>query len=317
MHKVLKYNIKNYNYIHFFERGVSMHPFVYYEKKQHGTREFPAEYYYVDSHHPRYVMSAHWHTEWELIRIIQGTFTIFVDEEEIPAKAGDVILLRDSMLHSGMPTDCIYECFVFDLHGLFRTSEIIKQHLRPIYRMDLLTQVYFPASESSAVSLFTGALMESCARGASPASDKGLLELSVLGYLCNLFSYILQNKLYIPAPVESLQKSYRINQIKAVLKHIEQNYGSNITLNSLADIAGMNANYFCKVFQDVTQQTPMDYVIFYRIEQSAVLLATTSLSIVNIALECGFNDHSYFTKLFKRIKGVTPRAYRKSHIPFP
>ena len=178
--------------------------------------------------------------------------------------------------------------------------------------MDLLTQVYFPASESSAVGLFTGALMESCAKGASPASDKGLLELSVLGYLCNLFSYILQNKLYIPAPVESLQKSYRINQIKAVLKHIEQNYGSNITLNSLADIAGMNANYFCKVFQDVTQQTPMDYVIFYRIEQSAVLLATTSLSIVNIALECGFNDHSYFTKLFKKYKGMTPAKYREA-----
>lgn len=293
-----------------------MHPFVYYEKKQHGTREFPAEYYYVDCHHPRYVMSAHWHTEWELIRIKQGTFTIFVDEKEISAKAGDVILLRDSMLHSGMPTDCIYECFVFDLHGLFRTSEIIKQHIRPAYRLDILTQVYYPADGSSNVVALADTLLNACAKRAGTPQDKGLWELSILGCLCNLFSCILQNRMYISAPTESLQKSYRIGQIKAVLKYIEQNYGANITLNTLSDIAGMNPNYFCRVFQDVTQQTPMDYVIFYRIEQSAVLLATTSLSIVNIALECGFNDHSYFTKLFKRIKGVTPRAYRKSHVPF-
>ena len=291
-----------------------MHPFVYYEKKQHGTREFPAEYYYVDSRHPRYIMSAHWHTEWELIRIKSGSFTIFVDETEIHAHAGDVLLLRESMLHSGMPDNCIYECFVFDLHGLFRTAEIVKQHLRPVYRLDLLTQVYYPAASHSAVGLFTDAIMQSCARGANPNADKGLLELSILGYLCNLFSYILQNKLYVSAPVESMQKSYRIGQIKAVLKHIEQNYGTNITLNSLADIAGMNPNYFCRVFQDVTQQTPMDYVIYYRVEQAAMMLATTPLSITDIAMTSGFNDHSYFTKIFKRIKNVTPRAYRKIHV---
>ena len=68
-----------------------MHPFVYYEKIQHGTRELPAEYYYVDKHHPRYVMSAHWHTEWELIRIKEGYFNILLDEEEICAKEGDIL----------------------------------------------------------------------------------------------------------------------------------------------------------------------------------------------------------------------------------
>lgn len=292
-----------------------MHPFVYYEKKQHGTDEFPAKYYYVDSHHPRYVMSAHWHTEWELIRVKSGTFTIFADEEEICARAGDVILLRDSMLHHGTPTDCIYECFVFDLHGLFRTNEFVKQYIRPVYRMELLPQVYYPAGNNYAVNRFADALLETCSLKNDPTMDRGLLRLSVIGYLCNLFSYILQHKLYTQAPVESLQKMYRISQLKAVLKYIEQNYGSNITLNSLADIAGMNPNYFCRVFQNITQKTPMDYVIYYRVEQATVMLANTSLSITDIAMACGFFDHSYFSKIFKRIKGVTPRAYRKKFRP--
>lgn len=293
-----------------------MHPFVYYEKIQHGTRELPAEYYYVNKHHPRYVMSAHWHTEWELIRIKEGYFNILLDEEEICAKEGDILLLRDSMLHSGMPTDCIYECFVFDLHGLFQGSEVIKQQLRPVYRLDVLTQVYFPAGTQKAITDIADALLDACARRLTPDSSKGALELSILGYLCCLFSYILQHRLYIPLPTETQQKTYRIGQIKAVLKHIEQNYGTGITLDGLSEIAGMNPNYFCRVFQAVTQQTPMDYVIHYRIEQAAVMLANTALSIVDVAMECGFNDHSYFTKFFKRIKGVTPREYRKSHAQY-
>ena len=290
-----------------------MHPFTYYEKRQHGTREFPAEYYYVDSRHPRYIMSAHWHTEWELIRIKSGNFTLLVDEIEILAKAGDVILLRDSMLHSGIPHECIYECFVFDLHGLFRTTEIVKQHLRTVYNLDILTQVYFPCDSCNVISLFVNALMDNCAKREDSKADKGLLELSVLGYLCNLFSYILQNRMYKTVPLESAHKSYRIDQIKAVLKYIEQNYGTNITLNDLAGIANMNPNYFCRVFQNVTQQTPMEYVIYYRVEQAAMMLVTTELSITAIAFASGFNDHSYFTKVFKSIKGVTPRVYRKGH----
>lgn len=290
---------------------LSMHSFVYYEKKQHGTKEFPAEYYYVDSKHPRYIMSAHWHTEWELIRIKSGSFSAFVDETEIHAKAGDVILLRESMLHSGVPQDCTYECFVFDLLSLSRTAEIVKRTLRPVYSETFLMPVYFPAGKNKQIGQFVDLLMESSAKVAGSVTDKEFWELSVWGHLCNLFSFILLNKLYIPAPEESLHKSSRIGQIKAVLSFIEQNYGSAISLNDLANLVNMNPRYFCRVFQEVVKQTPMDYVISYRIEQAAIMLVTTQTSITDIAMASGFNDHSYFTKTFKRINGVTPRAYRK------
>ena len=291
-----------------------MHPIVYYEKKQHGTREFPAEYYYVDHQHPRYVMAFHWHTEWELIRINQGRFHNHADEREICANAGDVILLRDSMLHGGTPENCIYECFVFDLQGLFRSMDAIKQYLRPIYQMDILPHIYYPVDTDPAFASIVSSLFNACAELDSKSITG--YELSQLGNLCSLFGHILQNKLYDIAPGKPLNMSSRVDQIKAVLTYIEQNYQKNITLNSLDDIAVMNPNYFCRAFQEITQQTPMDYVIFYRIEQAASLLTSTSQAIMDIALACGFNDHSYFTKAFKRLKGVTPRAYRKNHIQF-
>lgn len=286
-----------------------MHPLSYKENRQHGTQDFPAEYYYVDSTHPRYNMSFHWHREWELIRILEGRFVLHANDEEIIARTGDILLIRDGMLHGGTPDNCIYECFVFDLHGLFRSSEIIKTHLRPIYNMKILPYIHYPHNRSTALRSITAEIMQSCAERADGRGSH--TELAVLGGLCSLFSYILKNHFYTEAGSVSTDTSGRVMQIKSVLEYIEQNFRSSITLDTLSEIAGMNSNYFCRVFKEYTRQTPMEYVIFYRIEQSAITLTTTDLPITDVALECGFNDCSYFIRTFRRMKGLTPSRYRK------
>lgn len=101
-------------------------------------------------------------------------------------------------------------------------------------------------------------------------------------------------------------------RIKSVLEHIEAHYGEELSLDALANVAGMNARYFCKVFYSLTHTTPMNYVNFYRIEQAAFLLDTTDLSITEIAADCGFWESSYFTKVFKKFKGTTPQRYRRA-----
>ena len=119
-----------------------MHTFSSLDRTQHGTLEFPVEYYYVDRQHPRYQMPFHWHKEWEIIHIIEGTFTVHGDNEVYTAHAGDMVLIRDGMLHGGTPDNCIYECFLFDLHGLFRNLDMVKKHLRPIYRGQILPDIF-------------------------------------------------------------------------------------------------------------------------------------------------------------------------------
>lgn len=294
-----------------------MHPYSYHEKRTHGTAEFPAAYYYVDLKHPRYYMATHWHTEWELIRILEGTFELHANEQELHLEAGDIVLLPNSMLHGGKPKNCRYECLVFYLHGLFRSSEIIKELLRPIYRLQITPQLHFPRGSHPSLYDCTHRIMDGLAKRQSNPKDSKLWELSILGNLCEFFSIILREKLYTVTPEENLHHQYRLDQIKTVLDYIDQNYSARITLNDLANQAGMNPNYFCKVFQEITHQTPMDYVFYYRIDQAAVLLSTTKDSVTDIALACGFNDHSYFTKSFKRVKDETPRAYRKSHMHIP
>ena len=312
-----------------------MYNLSFHEKKQHGTVDFPAEYYYVDKEHPQYHMAFHWHKEWEIIRILEGEFSLHADEEEYLAHAGDVFLLRDGMLHGGTPKDCVYECFVFDLHGLFRDVNSVKKYLRPIYRNQLLPQVYFPREQKDSRKKEPGEgafqetdiyeIVEELMKGFSAGKRKGTgetvrnaaglpSELIALGNLSRLFSLILEKGYILQGQESSQGGSRKVSQLKTVLEYIENHFSERITLEDLAGVAGMSPKYFCRFFRSITHQTPMDYVNYYRIERAASLLCSADLPVTVVGLECGFNDSSYFVKAFKKYKGMTPKQYQKANI---
>ena len=92
-----------------------MHYLDYNEKIEHGTPDFPIAFYHVDEHHSRYNMPFHWHKEMELIQVQSGFLRLYLDDREILAQTGDVILIEEGVIHGGIPEHCVYECAVFDL----------------------------------------------------------------------------------------------------------------------------------------------------------------------------------------------------------
>lgn len=281
-----------------------MYQLIFHEQKQHGTIEFPVEYYYVTKEHPRYQMVFHWHKEWEIIRILEGGLLLYLDGQEYAAKAGDVFLVRDGILHGGTPADCVYECLVFDLHGLFREINSVKKYLRPFYRNTLMPEICFPGRQSDIYPI-VDELMAGFSQKAS------CIELSTLANLGRFFAVLIQ-KGYVKKSESAPQSgSRKVTQLKTVLEYIENHFSSHLSLDDLAQVAGMSPKYFCRFFHSVTQQTPMDYVNYYRIERAGSLLCSTDWSVTAIGLECGFNDSSYFIKAFKKYKGMTPKQYQK------
>ena len=139
-----------------------MKSFLFHEPKQHGTPDFPFEYHYVEKNHTRYNMSFHWHKEWEIIRVIKGEFVAHIDNTIFTAQPGDIVLVQDGMLHGGTPKDCVYECFLFDLHGLYRNLDAVKTYLRPVYRHAILPHIYFSASENTSLTLVISQLSDIC-----------------------------------------------------------------------------------------------------------------------------------------------------------
>jgi AraC-like DNA-binding protein len=173
----------------------------------------------------------------------------------------------------------------------------VKPQLRPFYRLDYVPDRFFTKEDAACerlLDIFRDADGSPC------------LELEAISALTGLFSWIIKEERY----QRILPKSKWSSSIKPCLEYIEAHYGDELSLDVLADVAGMNSRYFCKVFYSLTHTTPMNYVNFYRIEQAALLLELSELSVTEIAQKCGFWESSYFTKVFKKYKNTTPKQYR-------
>lgn len=271
-----------------------------YENKKHGTLDFPIELYCVNETKPRYQMPFHWHIEYEMILVRQGSFELTVDGKKYQMAQGDCAWIGSGTVHGGIPQNCEYACIVFDLQSFLHHIKFnAKSAAVFLSNSDIYTGVYHPdtAVAQQITSIFT----------AMETHDKGY-EWITLGLLCQLIGEFIAATTQEELPVKD---RVQIQKLKDVLRYIRKNIDQPVTLTELATVCGMSPKYFCRAFRSMTGKTPIEYVNFYRVETACEMLATTSDSITEIALNCGFNDMSYFSKIFSRLKGTSPSQFRK------
>lgn len=272
----------------------------YREAKKHGSAEFPLQYYYVDSHHPQYVMPLHWHGELEIIRVVEGRLSLWLNNELLELSEGDIVFVEGGALHRGEPKNCRYECAVFDIRIIAgQVGSRLSELVRPFASGHAQLEPRCAAAEEAVNQLF------------EVARDKGEYYELRLSMLISEIIY----KLYITDSVHSAhtadkRTSHRRAVITLLLERIEQNYSEKITLKELADLAGVNEKYLCRFFKEFTGYTPTDYINRLRVERACHEMRFNHRNVTEAAYECGFNEISYFSKCFKKYKGISPGKYR-------
>lgn len=99
--------------------------------------------------------------------------------------------------------------------------------------------------------------------------------------------------------------------VKKAIQYISQNFAETLTLEAVANQVHLNPAYFSTMFKQSTGSSFKEYLNMVRIEESKRLLANTDYSLIDIAVATGFEDQSYFSKVFKKFTGLTPKQYRK------
>ncbi len=275
-----------------------------HENKKHGTTDFPFEYHHIDRHHPRYVMDYHWHEEYELIRALRGTLNMKINEDAYELRPGELILIPGGALHSGEPDNCIYECLVFDLTVFVNETGIISDWFRRIVSRSFCPEIFYDTEKKEIIKA-AGMVFDAM------AGEGTGYKLAAAGGISMLFGTIISSGLYQSGKAVPTRESRRIRLIKKVLDYIDSNYSSELTLEQLSEVAVMNPKYFCRFFRKITNRTPMDYLNYKRIEHACYELSHTGCSVTEVAYRCGFNDLSYFIRIFRKYKGVTPGKYRE------
>jgi AraC-like DNA-binding protein len=97
------------------------------------------------------------------------------------------------------------------------------------------------------------------------------------------------------------------------MTYINEHLDSPLSLEEIASVAGFTRNYFSTLFTELNGLTTWDYITIRRIERSCELLLKTDLSVIDVAENCGYENLSNFNRMFLRIVGVSPSAYRRGH----
>ncbi|KZL91044.1 response regulator transcription factor [Clostridium magnum] len=110
------------------------------------------------------------------------------------------------------------------------------------------------------------------------------------------------------------KKLNHLNRVlEPALKYIEENYREEMFLEKMASISNVSPYYFSKLFKKEMGMNFTTYVTKYKVEKAKEMLKNTDIPIVNIAAELGYYECGYFTKIFKKVEGVTPTKYRNKN----
>jgi AraC family transcriptional regulator len=130
--------------------------------------------------------------------------------------------------------------------------------------------------------------------------------------LCHaLIAYILRR--YVMGTGQATAGVSSRAQMRRVLDLVATNLAKDITLEQMAEAAGMSPFHFSREFRKSVGTSPHRYIVGRRIDRAKKLLSEQNLSILDVSLDCGFKDASHFSRVFRSVVGMTPRDYRAAN----
>lgn len=167
-------------------------------------------------------------------------------------------------------------------------------------------------------------------RAISLGCEEYILKPILYDELEALLKTLIQNKLRIDETekyseigrewIERLHSTFKENTLSkeemviTVKEYINTHLKAELKTDDLAALVHISADYLFRIFRQIEHCTLGEYILNKRMYLAAQLLKECNLSVSRVAFECGYNNFSYFTKLFKKQYGVTPREYRQQNV---
>lgn len=275
------------------------------ENRIHSSAVKPYSYYECSIPDRFGCVPMHWHSEFEISYVREGSAEFICGEEKFTSARGDIIITQPNVLHSIYPCGNIrhlYDTIVFsrEIFGASEQDRFFSECIQPVIdgRMKIQTHItqnhhYYNELSCAAENIF------SCARGNTPQLDM-LMRSEIL----RLF-WLLETE------AETAECSDHESLIRPALEYIAEHFSESITISRLAATVHLSESYFMNKFREYVGVSAMEYISHFRIEKACNALISTQSNVMDIALECGFGNLSNFNRQFRRIAGCSPTEYRK------
>ncbi len=261
-----------------------------------------------------FVIHLHWHEDIELIYILKGQAYVSCEENQILAEEGDIVFVNQSVHHYITPTNpdgCVLRSIIVHPSFIFGFGqlELEKKFIAPVVHDTSLKHLHVTPNDSYYEAFCTHIKELIKVNEEKPAGFELLSKASMLYIWKELFSLATQDN-SVPGRKIAAQDEQRVKQ--AIL-YIQEHYMESITLDDIADSILVSKSECCRCFKRTLNVTPFEYLMKYRILESTKKMHKKTLeSISEIAGSVGFNNTSYYNKIFKKYMSCTPTAYRNS-----
>jgi len=246
----------------------------------------------------------HWHEELEFVYVEEGQLEISLNGEVFYANQGEVYFLNSKDLHqiAVSSRSSLHHAIVFKYEIL---SFLWHDHSNPMTLSN--AKFTFDINSTPLAAQIVAEIKE--AVQAYNEKSKGY-KIVMRAALLKIIGLLMKDNL-ITTQQDDYQKDTRVLLAKKSMTYIQDNYQKKITIHDLANDVSMSKSYFCKFFKQMFGKTAIEYINQHRIEEACNLIKSSNLNLLDIAMEVGFDNFSYFTRKFKEIKKITPSQYRK------
>lgn len=248
----------------------------------------------------------HYHPEIELVCVISGSGTRHVGYHKSNYTNGDLVLIGSNIPHSGFGLNSVdpHEEIVLQfrediLH--FPQQEIETRAVKDLLERSKYGILYSTATKKSLLPKLKK-LLE------SEGYKRYLLLLEILFELSMCEEYELLNKEIMPYTIISKNKT----RLENIFTYVEHHYDKEINIEDVAKLANLTLPAFCNFFKKATQITFTEFVNRYRINKACLLMAQDK-TISECSYSCGFNNVTYFNRMFKKYTNKTPSEFIRSN----
>lgn len=257
---------------------------------------------------PNYLsrVSRTWHEEIEIKYFTEGSSTVLVGTEPIVTKPQDIILINPYEFHSTLDVG-------------ERTG---KYHLLMI-GMNMFTSKNLDNFDMKHLLLGRRIKFNNLIRDnerirevilniiAELGNKEPSYEMAVRGLVLELFALLLRSEVRDVVSQDRINDNIRFyDSIEPAIEHIRTQYDKEISVDELSELCKMSKYHFCRIFKRATNMTAIQYLTEYKLSIADVMLQNSDMSVSEIAHIAGFDDESYFSRCYKKSRGVSPKKVR-------
>ena len=269
------------------------------------TTEYPYTMHKVDMENTQ--IPWHWHEELEFCYVAEGRKQVLTTSRTYEFREGEAFFINTNVLCSMKNIEkCKIESHLF--HSTFLSG-----HFRSIFETKYMNPVLqdkkIELVEIRGITENQKKILEKL-RKASALQESDDSEFQTRNLFSEIWLLLLQeirNRKEAPASVSTVSKE----RLLTMLSFVQQNYTEKLSLEEIAASASISEREALRCFQTNIHETPFSYLLGYRVEMAKKLLKSTKLTITEIAIQTGFSNSAYFSKIFKRAMQMTPMEYRK------